>query len=93
MSKLWGGRFTKQTNHLVEEYTASIKFDQALALEDVQGSLAHVTMLGACGILPQEDVEKIKAGLLRVQEKINAGEVEYSVSDEDIHMNLSLIHI
>lgn len=88
MSKLWGGRFTKQTNHLVEEYTASIKFDQALALEDVQGSLAHVTMLGACGILPQEDVEKIKAGLLRVQEKINAGEVEYSVSDEDIHMNI-----
>jgi argininosuccinate lyase len=88
MSKLWGGRFTKQTNHLVEEYTASIKFDQALALEDVQGSLAHVTMLGACGILPQEDVDKIKAGLLRVQEKINAGEVEYSVSDEDIHMNI-----
>lgn len=88
MSKLWGGRFTKQTNHLVEAYTASINFDQALALEDVQGSLAHVTMLGACGIVPQEDVDKIKAGLLRVQEKINAGEVEYSVSDEDIHMNI-----
>ncbi|MNJ33834.1 Argininosuccinate lyase [compost metagenome] len=88
MSKLWGGRFTKQTNHLVEEYTASIKFDQALALEDVQGSLAHVTMLGACGILPQEDVETIKAGLLKIQDKIKAGEVEYSVSDEDIHMNI-----
>lgn len=88
MSKLWGGRFTKQTNHLVEEYTASIKFDQALALEDVQGSLAHVTMLGTCGILPQEDVETIKAGLLKIQEKIKAGEVEYSVSDEDIHMNI-----
>lgn len=88
MSKLWGGRFTKQTNHLVEEYTASIKFDQALALEDVQGSLAHVTMLGTCGILPQEDVETITAGLLKIQEKIKAGEVEYSVSDEDIHMNI-----
>lgn len=88
MSKLWGGRFTKQTNKLVEEYTASIGFDQALAEEDVQGSLAHVTMLGKCGILPQEDVETIKDGLLAVLEKIRSGELEYSVSDEDIHMNI-----
>ncbi|ANS76077.1 argininosuccinate lyase [Paenibacillus yonginensis] len=88
MSKLWGGRFTKQTNKLVEEYTASIGFDQKLAEEDVQGSLAHVTMLGKCGIVPQEDVETIKKGLLTVLEKIRSGEIEYSVSDEDIHMNI-----
>ncbi|GGA43523.1 argininosuccinate lyase [Paenibacillus physcomitrellae] len=88
MSKLWGGRFTKQTNKLVEEYTASIGFDQKLAEEDVQGSLAHVTMLGKCGIVPQEDVETIKKGLLNVLEKIRSGEIEYSVSDEDIHMNI-----
>lgn len=69
MSKLWGGRFTKQTNHLVDEYTASIGFDQKLAEEDIQGSLAHVTMLGKCGILPQEDVETIKGGLNKVLEK------------------------
>lgn len=88
MSKLWGGRFTKKTDQLVEEYTASILFDKELAEEDVQGSLAHVTMLGKQGILPAEDVETIKAGLGRVLERIRRGELEFSVSDEDIHMNI-----
>lgn len=88
MSKLWGGRFTKQTDELVEQYTASISFDKALAEEDIQGSLAHVTMLGKCGILPSQDVDQIKQGLLQVLELIRTGEMEYSVSDEDIHMNI-----
>ncbi|CAG7633746.1 Argininosuccinate lyase [Paenibacillus solanacearum] len=88
MSKLWGGRFTKKTDQLVEEYTASILFDKELAEEDIQGSLAHVTMLGKCGILPLDDVEKIKDGLHKVQGMIRRGELEYSVSDEDIHMNI-----
>ncbi|WP_438348876.1 argininosuccinate lyase [Paenibacillus sp. FA6] len=88
MSKLWGGRFTKQTNHLVEEYTASIGFDQALAEEDIQGSLAHVTMLGKCGIVPEEDAETIREGLKKVLAKIRSGEIVFSVSDEDIHMNI-----
>lgn len=93
MSKLWGGRFTKQTNQLVEEYTASITFDKELAEEDIQGSLAHVSMLGKCGIIDLEDVETIKSGLLKVLEKIRNGEVEYSVSDEDIHMNIERLLI
>jgi len=88
MSKLWGGRFTKQTDQLVEEYTASILFDKELAEEDIQGSLAHVTMLGKCGILPAEDVETIKAGLLKVREKIRSGEQQFLIADEDIHMNI-----
>ncbi len=88
MSKLWGGRFTKKTDQLVEEYTASIMFDKELAEEDIQGSLAHVTMLGKCGILPAEDVEKIKDGLHKIQERIRRGEMEYSIADEDIHMNI-----
>ncbi|CAG7656115.1 argininosuccinate lyase [Paenibacillus allorhizosphaerae] len=88
MSKLWGGRFTKKTDQLVEEYTASILFDKELAEEDIQGSLAHVTMLGKCGILPLDDVEKIKDGLHKVQGMIRRGELEFSVSDEDIHMNI-----
>lgn len=88
MSKLWGGRFTKKTDQLVEEYTASIMFDKELAEEDIQGSLAHVTMLGKCGILPLDDVEKIKDGLTKVLGTIRRGEMEYSISDEDIHMNI-----
>ncbi len=93
MSKLWGGRFTKQTNQLVEEYTASIGFDQALAEEDIQGSLAHVTMLGKCNIIAAEDAETIKVGLVEVLEKIRKGEVTFSVSDEDIHMNIEKLLI
>lgn len=88
MSKLWGGRFTKQTDQLVEEYTASITFDKELAEEDIQGSLAHVAMLGKCGILPLEDVEKITDGLHLVHNRIKRGEQEFSIRDEDIHMNI-----
>lgn len=88
MSKLWGGRFTKKTDQLVEEYTASITFDKELAEEDIQGSLAHVTMLGQCGILPAADVETIKAGLLKVRERIVSGEQQFLIADEDIHMNI-----
>jgi argininosuccinate lyase len=93
MSKLWGGRFTKETNKLVEEFTASITFDQKLALEDVEGSLAHVQMLGECNIIPLEDVEKIKDGLFVIKEKIETGSMEYSVEHEDIHMNIEKLLI
>lgn len=88
MSKLWGGRFTKATDKLVEEYTASIHFDKNLVHEDIQGSIAHVTMLANCGIIEQEEKEKIIDGLNAVEKKVEAGDVEYSVSNEDIHMNI-----
>ncbi|MCF6093451.1 argininosuccinate lyase [Microaerobacter geothermalis] len=88
MSKLWGGRFTKKTDQLVEEYTASIYFDKELAREDILGSMAHVKMLGKCGILPAGDVETILEGLKKVAAKIERGEVEFTVANEDIHMNI-----
>jgi argininosuccinate lyase len=88
MAKLWGGRFTKETNELVEEFTASISFDQNLALEDIEGSLAHVIMLGESEIIPQDDAELIIEGLLKIKSKIENGEMEYSVEHEDIHMNI-----
>ena len=88
MTKLWGGRFTKKTDQLVEEFTASITFDKELAEEDIQGSLAHVAMLGKCGILPDDDVDRITEGLHRLLNRIRRGEMEFSVSDEDIHMNI-----
>ncbi|MDQ6596196.1 argininosuccinate lyase [Bacillus salipaludis] len=93
MSKLWGGRFTKETNKLVEEFTASIPFDQKLALEDIAGSMAHVQMLGECGIIPVEDAETIKQGLLSIKQMVENGEVEFLVEDEDIHMNIEKLLI
>ncbi|WP_429844193.1 argininosuccinate lyase [Brevibacillus sp. FIR094] len=86
--KLWGGRFTKPTNQLVEEYTASISFDQKMWRQDIVGSLAHVAMLGKCGILPMEEVRQIIAGLKKVKEKIERGQAEFLVAHEDVHMNI-----
>ncbi len=93
MSKLWGGRFTKPTNKLVEEYTSSIGFDVKLALHDIQGSLAHVEMLGDCQIISQEEVSQIKEGLQVIKKKIENEEVEFSVEQEDIHMNIEKLLI
>ncbi|WP_139491210.1 argininosuccinate lyase [Brevibacillus dissolubilis] len=86
--KLWGGRFTKPTNQLVEEYTASISFDQKLWRQDIVGSSAHVAMLGKCGILPMDEVSLILNGLKKVKDKIEHGQVTFLVSHEDIHMNI-----
>jgi argininosuccinate lyase len=84
--KMWSGRFTKETNALVEQFTASIHFDRALFEEDIQGSIAHVRMLGMQGILPEDDVANIVGGLRRVYARIAAGDVDVHDADEDIHM-------
>jgi argininosuccinate lyase len=91
--KLWGGRFTKPTNELVDEYTASISFDRKLAVYDIQGSLAHVEMLATCNIISNQDARKIANGLKIVKQKIITGEVELTVTHEDIHMNVEKILI
>ncbi|MBT2582216.1 argininosuccinate lyase [Planococcus sp. ISL-109] len=88
MTKLWGGRFQKTAEQWVDEFGASIAFDQKLVLEDLQGSMAHVKMLGACKVLPQEDADLILSGLETLQNKAQNGELAYSVSNEDIHLNL-----
>ncbi|AQQ53058.1 argininosuccinate lyase [Planococcus lenghuensis] len=86
--KLWGGRFQKSAEEWVDEFGASISFDQKLAAEDIEGSIAHVTMLEQCKILSQEDAQVIRAGLSRLQEKAAAGDLAYSAAQEDIHLNL-----
>jgi len=88
VKKLWGGRFTKTAEEWVDEFGASIPFDQELVEEDIEGSIAHVTMLGKCGILPSEDAEKIRAGLLSLLEKAKQGKLAFSVAYEDIHLNI-----
>ncbi|GFO53154.1 argininosuccinate lyase [Geomonas sp. Red276] len=86
--KLWGGRFTQPTDKFVEEFTASINFDKRLYQQDIRGSIAHATMLGKQGIIPQEDVDAIVNGLNDILAQIEAGEFDFSVSLEDIHMNI-----
>ncbi|QKS71230.1 argininosuccinate lyase [Paenalkalicoccus suaedae] len=88
MAKLWGGRFTKATNQLVEEETASIGFDQKLMEQDIKGSIAHATMLSKQEIISEEDAEQIINGLHAVKAKISSGDYAYNVQNEDIHMNI-----
>ena len=88
MAKLWGGRFSKNTNELVDAFNASIEFDKRLSHEDIRGSIAHAKMLAKCGIIPAEDGEKIVAGLQDILKDIEAGNFAFEVALEDIHMNV-----
>lgn len=83
--KLWGGRFTKETDKLVYNFNASISFDQKFFRQDIQGSIAHATMLGAQGIISKDDSEKIVAGLKSILEDIESGKLEITDEYEDIH--------
>ena len=86
--QLWGGRFEKSTDEMINEFQASINFDKRMYQEDIEGSIAHAKMLAKCGIIGEEDGKKIIDGLEKILEKINAGEFEFSVALEDIHMNI-----
>ncbi|HEL2593086.1 TPA: argininosuccinate lyase [Streptococcus suis] len=86
--KLWGGRFEASLEEWVEEFGASIRFDQKLAKYDIQGSLAHVKMLGATGIINQEEAQAIQTGLEELLADYEAGKLAFDVRNEDIHMNI-----
>ncbi|MGR8918944.1 MAG: argininosuccinate lyase [Gammaproteobacteria bacterium] len=86
--KPWGGRFSAPTNAFVEAFTASVGFDQRLAAYDIAGSMAHAQMLAECGVITAAEGETIRAGLARVGERIEAGEFQWSVALEDVHMNV-----
>ena len=83
--KLWGGRFKKGTNELVNDFNSSINVDSRMYKEDIEGSLAHVKMLGKQNIIPLEDSKKIEKGLKDVLSKIDNGEIEIDPAAEDIH--------
>jgi len=83
--KLWGGRFTKETNALVHNFNASISFDQKFYKQDITGSIAHSEMLAKQGIITEEDKEKIVSGLKGILEDIESGKLEISADSEDIH--------
>ena len=86
--KLWAGRFQKETDTQVNDFNSSILFDQRMYKQDIQGSLAHATMLGRQGIITKEEADDIVNGLTAILQDIEDGKVEFSMENEDIHMNI-----
>jgi argininosuccinate lyase len=88
MKKLWEGRFTKNTNALLEKFNASITFDKRMYAEDIKGSIAHSKMLSKQEIISQDDQLKIEKGLNQIKLEIENGEFIFKIEDEDIHMSI-----
>jgi argininosuccinate lyase len=86
--KLSSARFAQATDAFVEVFTASVDFDRRMAKEDIQGSIAHATMLMHCGILTKDELEAIASGLKQIAEEIVNGDFVWSVKQEDVHMNI-----
>ncbi|MBY5939530.1 argininosuccinate lyase [Halomonas sp. DP5N14-9] len=84
----WGGRFSEPTDAFVARFTASVDFDQRLARHDIQGSIAHATMLAQVGVLSEEERDAILTGLKEIETEIAEGRFEWSVALEDVHMNI-----
>ena len=89
--KLWGGRFRKETDTLVDDFNESISIDGCMYQEDIRGSKAHARMLGDCGIISKEDSEKIIVGLEEIRQDVEAGKIEFTKENEDVHMNIESI--
>ena len=89
--KLWSGRFQKETDKLVNDFNSSIAFDSRMYAEDIAGSIAHATMLGERGIISLEDRDLIVQGLSDILADIEAGRIEFTADNEDIHMNIEAL--
>ncbi len=86
--KAWSGRFSEPVAELVKRYTASVSFDRRLALHDIRGSLAHARMLARQGIIGQDDLAAIERGMAAVKHEIETEEFQWSIDDEDVHLNI-----
>jgi argininosuccinate lyase len=84
----WSGRFSEPITERVKRYTASVQFDQRLALQDIAGSLAHASMLHSCGILTSGDLADIQRGMALIREEIAGGQFKWSIDLEDVHLNI-----
>ena len=85
---LWGGRFNEPTDEFVKIFGASVSFDQALALYDIEGSIAHATMLSEVDVLTSSDLKDILDGLKQIKSEITSGKFNWSTDLEDVHMNI-----
>jgi argininosuccinate lyase len=86
MEKMWSGRFAQDASSLLEQFNASIMFDQKLYREDIEGSVAHAQMLSHQGILTSDELSSIEAGMAQVLSEIESGSFEWKIGDEDLHM-------
>lgn len=86
--KPWGGRFSEPTDAFVERFTASVNFDQRLYHHDINGSLAHAQMLSEVGVLTADEFKQIQQGLEAIRTEIEQGQFQWSVTLEDVHMNI-----
>jgi argininosuccinate lyase len=84
----WGGRFSEATDAFVQRFTASVEFDQRMYTQDIQGSIAHATMLAKVGVLTDAERDDIIKGLGEIKADIEAGNFEWSIALEDVHMNI-----
>lgn len=91
IKRMWGGRFEEAGDQLVNQFNASINFDQEMAQEDIEGSLAHVKMLKETQILSADDADKIIAGLQKLRERLTSEGLPFSIDNEDIHMNIEAL--
>ena len=91
--KLWGGRFSKATNEMVDDFNSSIRFDKRMYKQDIKGSVAHAKMLGRQGIIDEKDAELIVKTLLEIEKEIDEGKAEFMIDAEDIHMNIETMLI
>jgi len=87
-AKTWSGRFAEPVDAFVQRFTASVAFDQRLAMHDIAGSLAHARMLAACGVIARRDLAAIERGLASVRAEIRAGKLKWSVENEDVHSTI-----
>ncbi|MEJ2452428.1 MAG: argininosuccinate lyase, partial [Gammaproteobacteria bacterium] len=87
-NKPWAGRFSESTDAFVEAFTASVGFDHRLYKHDIAGSIAHATMLAKVGVLSQQECKLIVKGLQAIEQDIDNGQFKWSVSLEDVHMNI-----
>lgn len=85
---MWGGRFSEATDAFVAEFTASVQFDQRFYKQDIAGSIAHATMLAKVGVLTEQERDDIINGLNTIQTEIEAGQFEWRIDLEDVHMNI-----
>ena len=83
---MWAGRFSKQVDAGVNAFNSSIAFDGRMYRHDIQGSIAHATMLGDCGIITKQDSLEIIGGLKEILADIDSGKLELDPNAEDIHM-------